>query len=94
VKTDRYDDGTTMAKHNPKTVTYYVCVLQKHYVLTDKAKVCQILWCILYGCETWSLSLREKQRLRVSESRQLMVGRTKLPGVTVSIEIKYVTNHK
>jgi hypothetical protein len=25
----------------------------------------------LYGCETWSLTLREEQRLRVSENRVL-----------------------
>ena len=27
--------------------------------------------CVLYGCETWSLSLREEHRLRVSENRVL-----------------------
>jgi hypothetical protein len=26
---------------------------------------------VLYGCETWSLTLREEQRLRVSENRLL-----------------------
>jgi len=26
---------------------------------------------VLYGCETWSLTLREERRLRVSESRVL-----------------------
>jgi hypothetical protein len=26
---------------------------------------------ILYGCETWSLTLREEQRLRVSENRMV-----------------------
>ena len=26
---------------------------------------------ILYGCETWSLTLREEHRLRVSENREL-----------------------
>jgi hypothetical protein len=26
---------------------------------------------VLYGCETWSLTLREKDRLRVSENRVL-----------------------
>jgi len=28
--------------------------------------------CILYGCETWSLTLREESRLRVFENRVLM----------------------
>jgi hypothetical protein len=30
-----------------------------------------ILRVVLYGCETWSLTLREEQRLRVSENRVL-----------------------
>jgi len=30
-----------------------------------------ILPVVLYGCETWSLKLREKPRLRVSENRVL-----------------------
>jgi hypothetical protein len=30
-----------------------------------------ILPVVLYGCETWSLTLREKHRLRVSENRVL-----------------------
>jgi hypothetical protein len=27
--------------------------------------------CVLYGCETWSITLREERRLRVSENRVL-----------------------
>jgi hypothetical protein len=30
-----------------------------------------ILPVVLYGCETWSLTLREKRRLRVFENRML-----------------------
>ena len=30
-----------------------------------------ILSVVLYGCETWSLTLREESRLRVSENRVL-----------------------
>jgi len=30
-----------------------------------------ILSVVLYGCETWSLTLREERRLRVLESRVL-----------------------
>jgi hypothetical protein len=30
-----------------------------------------ILPVVLYGCETWSLTLREEQRLRVFENRML-----------------------
>jgi hypothetical protein len=31
-----------------------------------------ILPVVLYGCETWSLTLREEQRLRVSENRVVL----------------------
>ena len=31
-----------------------------------------ILHVVLYGCETWSLTLREEHRLRVYENRLLM----------------------
>ena len=30
-----------------------------------------ILPVVLYGCETWSLTLREERRLRLSENRML-----------------------
>ena len=30
-----------------------------------------ILLAVLYGCETWSLTLREERRLRVFENRLL-----------------------
>jgi len=30
-------------------------------------------YCKLYGCETWSLTLREKRRLRVFENRVLEI---------------------
>jgi hypothetical protein len=39
-----------------KRVTTFVCVEQ---------------WYVLYGCETWSLTLREERRLRVFENRVL-----------------------
>ena len=40
---------------------------------TIKFKVCRtvILPVVLYGCETWSLTLREERRLRVFENRVL-----------------------
>ena len=39
-----------------------------------KIKICRaiILPVDLYGCETWSLTLREERRLRVFENRVLM----------------------
>jgi len=38
-----------------------------------KTKICRtiILPLVFYGCETWSLTLREERRLRVFESRVL-----------------------
>ena len=38
-----------------------------------KIKICRtvILPVVLYGCETWSLRLREEHRLRVFENRTL-----------------------
>jgi hypothetical protein len=32
-----------------------------------------ILPVVLYGCETWSLRVREEHRLRVSEDRMLLL---------------------
>ena len=37
---------------------------------------------VLYGCETWSLTLREKHRLRVFENRVLRIFGTRRDGVT------------
>ena len=38
-----------------------------------KIKICRtvILPVVLHGCETWSFTLREERRLRVSENRML-----------------------
>jgi hypothetical protein len=36
-----------------------------------KIKIYKIIPVVLYGCETWSLTLREEQRLRVLENRML-----------------------
>jgi hypothetical protein len=42
----------------------------KHFV-TRKIKIYEtvILPVVLYGCETWSFTLKEEHRLRVSENR-------------------------
>jgi hypothetical protein len=37
---------------------------------------------VLYGCETWSLTLREKYRLRVFENRVLSIFRPKKDEMT------------
>jgi hypothetical protein len=34
-------------------------------------RYCLILSVVLYGCETWSLILREEHRLRIFENRML-----------------------
>jgi hypothetical protein len=41
--------------------------------ITIKIHSSIILPIVLYGCETWSLTLREKHRLRVSEKRALRI---------------------
>jgi hypothetical protein len=41
-----------------------------------------ILPVVLYGCETWSLTLREEHRLRVFENRVLRIFRPKRDEVT------------
>ena len=40
-----------------------------------KIKICRniILPVVLYGCETWSLTLREERRLRVFENKVLRI---------------------
>jgi hypothetical protein len=47
-------------------------VLRSHVkILKIKIYRTVILPLVLYGCETWSLTLREEQRLRVFENRVL-----------------------
>jgi hypothetical protein len=45
--------------------------LNKDYNLYVKIYKTIILPVVLYGCETWSLTLREEHRLRVFEDRVL-----------------------
>ena len=45
-------------------------------VVQDPIKICihkirTIILPVLYGCETWSLTLREERRMRVFENRVL-----------------------
>jgi len=45
---------------------------QVYVKLHVKSQMCTIMLpVILYGCETWSLKLREKRKLRVFENRVL-----------------------
>ena len=52
-----------------------VCKYLSFSVLSKNLKIMIyitiILPVVLYGCETWSLTLREERRLRVSENRVL-----------------------
>jgi hypothetical protein len=52
-----------------------VCYLLSYHLLPKNIKIriykTIILPVILYGCETWSLTLREEHRLRVFEKRVL-----------------------
>ena len=52
---------------SPKTLVFYTSLknLKIKYMKTT------ILPVLLYGCETWSLTLREECRLRVLENRIL-----------------------
>jgi len=39
------------------------------HLISKKLKIKIILPVVLYGCETWSLTLREEHRLRVFQNR-------------------------
>jgi hypothetical protein len=47
----------------------FSCVLSKSKTIRIYKNM--ILPVVLYGCETWSLTLREEQRLQVSENRRI-----------------------
>ena len=55
--------------HLKTKCVYFISLLSKKV----KFKICRtiILPVFLYGCETWSLTLREERRLRVFENRVL-----------------------
>jgi hypothetical protein len=51
------------------------CILSKNLKIKKYKTI--ILPVVLYGCETWSLTLREEHRLRVHENRVLRILGTK-----------------
>jgi hypothetical protein len=55
--------------------TYFVVSVQSSSLLSKNTRIkiyrTIILPVVLYGCETWSLTLREEHRLRVFENRVL-----------------------
>ena len=50
---------------------YSVQNLFSSSLLSKKLKIKIYIYIVLYGCETWSLTLREERRLRVFENRVL-----------------------
>jgi hypothetical protein len=54
-------------------IPYVIFCLPFCYLKNLKVKIYRtiILPVVLYGCETWSLTLKEERRLRVSEHRVL-----------------------
>jgi hypothetical protein len=43
----------------------------EYFVFLPAVQECKILLVVLYGSETWSLTLREEHKLRVFENRVL-----------------------
>jgi hypothetical protein len=58
----------------------YYCSVQNLQNLKIKIYKTVILSVVLYGCETWSLTLREEHKLRVFENRVLRGGYLDLKG--------------
>jgi len=54
-----------------RTVLHYVCTSFLSSSLQSKNLKNKIYRLFLYGCETWSLPLREERKLRVFENRML-----------------------
>jgi len=52
---------------------YLGTILKNQNSIQEEIMVCRsiVLPVVLYGCETWSLALRDKRRIRVLESRVL-----------------------
>jgi hypothetical protein len=59
--------GECLLPFSPES--YVFCLVSKN--VKDKIYKTIILTVVLYGCETWSLTLREEHRLRVFENRVL-----------------------
>ena len=45
--------------------------IKKTHLYKMEGRICKVILVLLYGCETWSLTLREEPRLRVFENRIL-----------------------
>jgi hypothetical protein len=69
IEGDRSTRNTAFFFHLGRVFCPLTCLLSKHIKI--KIFKCIILPAVLYGYETWSLTLREKHRLQVSENRVL-----------------------
>jgi hypothetical protein len=56
-----------LAAVKPRTFCLLICCLKMQIFEYTRL----ILFVVLYGCKTWSLTLREEHRLRVFENRVL-----------------------
>ena len=69
----RYDVrvlGSNRLQDVQQLLTQYVlCILCSSLCLSNKCTYIHNCAVVLYGCETWSLTLREERRLRVFENR-------------------------
>jgi len=61
----RPTEGQNYFEYCIKIMTLEVLKIYKYYT------ACIILPVVLYGCETWSLSLREERKLKVFENMVL-----------------------
>jgi hypothetical protein len=51
-----------------RSITFCLLLSKNTKIRTHKTKILPV---VLYGCETWSLTLREERRLRVYENSVL-----------------------
>ncbi|KAJ4450195.1 hypothetical protein ANN_01602 [Periplaneta americana] len=65
----KFSPGSLNCVNRVKLEVRFACLLSKNLKVTIYKTV--ILQVVLYGCETWTFTLREEQRLRVFENKVL-----------------------